>query len=202
MTVWAENGECEKNPGYMLVNCKLSCDRENKKKGGQDLNKEVAHIGSFYELSANDIDGERLHFRNLQEKVVVIVNVASYCGYTESHYKGLVDLYDSFKGSNDFEILAFPSNEFGEQEPEECPMIKKFAKKKGVNFRMMYKINVNDENAHIVYKYLKAKAGPSHISWNFSTYYVVSPSGEIRSYSGVEPMDLQELVEGLIRQEL
>ncbi len=195
-------GECDKNPGYMRTQCKASCDREDRRKGAHELNDEVEHIESFYDLSANDIDMKRLKFHDLEKKVVVIVNVASYCGYTDSHYKGLVELYDSFKDSNNFEILAFPSNEFGGQEPDECPSIKQFAEKKGVDFKMMYKTNVNGSNAHIVYKYLKAKGGPSHISWNFATYFVVSPRGQIRSYSGIEPMDLKGLVEGLIRQEL
>ena len=67
---------------------------------------------------------------------------------------------------------------------------------------MMYKIDVNGGNAHIVYKYLKAKAGPTHINWNFATYFVVSPSGMVRSYSGVEPMDLLDLTESLLSEEL
>jgi glutathione peroxidase-family protein len=198
---WAEVGECTKNPNYMRVNCKKSCDRADKQKGAQDLNADIAHIPSFYSLHANDIDGKLFQFAQLKNKVVIIVNVASYCGYTESHYKGLVELYDTFKGTNKFEILAFPSNEFGKQEPETCSVIKRFAKKKGVDFKMMYKINVNGDNADIVYKYLKAKAGPPYINWNFATYFVISPQGMIRSYSGVEPMDLKELTEGLLMEE-
>ena len=199
---WADMGECDNNPNYMRVHCKSSCDRFDKSKGGQNLMAEISHIDSFYSLSANDIDNKPFHFKQLEDKVTVIVNVASQCGYTESHYRGLVELYNMFKDTNKFEILAFPSNQFGHQEPDTCPMIKKFAQNKGVEFRMMYKIDVNGPDAHIVYKYLKAKAGPTFINWNFATYFVVSPEGLIRSYSGVEPMDLKELTEELLTEEL
>ncbi len=186
----------------MRVNCKKSCDEIDIASGGQNLLAETSHIKSFFSLSAYDIDYKLFQFSNLQNKITIITNVASFCGYTQSHYKGLVELYDLFKHTNQLEILAFPSNQFGQQEPESCPIIKEFAKKKGVEFRMMYKINVNGSDAHLVYKYLKAKAGPSHINWNFATYYVVNPSGVVRSYSGVEPMDLRELVEELFEKEL
>lgn len=59
-----------------------------------------------------------------------------------------------------FNILAFPCNQFGEQEPEACPAIKRFAQAKGVEFTMMDKVDVNDEDAHPVYDYLKKVAGP------------------------------------------
>ena len=201
-SAWAEAGECDKNPGYMRSNCKKSCAAVDNESGGEDLVAETGHIESFFSLSANDIDNRPFNFESLRGKVTIVANVASHCGYTESHYKGLVQLYDSLKDTNQFEILAFPSNQFGSQEPETCPLIKKFAAEKGVNFRMMYKIDVNGGNAHIVYKYLKAKAGPSFINWNFSTYFVVSPEGTIRSYSGVEPMDLKDLAEELLFKEL
>jgi len=116
-------------------------------------------------------------------------------GYTESHYSGLVKLYNQFKSSPvGFNILAFPCNQFGEQEPEECPKIKRFAKNKGVEFTMMNKIDVNGIDAHNVYHYLKKVAGPPRITWNFATYYVISPTGVVSSQSGVEPLDLAEAI--------
>jgi glutathione peroxidase-family protein len=198
--LWAESGECDKNPNYMKAQCKNACDSVEKDRGTQSsLNDEIEHITSFYQMSAKNIDKRMFQFSQLRNKVVVVVNVASYCGYTESHYKGLVELYDTFEYTNQFEILAFPSNQFGEQEPDECPMIKRFAESKGVKFMMMDKIDVNGPNADIVYKFLKAKGGPSAINWNFATYYVIGPpGGSIRSYSGVEPMDLKGIIEGLM----
>ena len=79
--------------------------------------KKIGHINSFFELEAQDIDENILKFDQFKGQVTVITNVASYCGYTESHYRGLNKLYKKFKGSKvPLNILAFPCNQFGEQE--------------------------------------------------------------------------------------
>ena len=119
---WAEQGECDANPDWMLENCQKSCAAA----------VHTPDRKSFFELDALDIDGEKFNFSHLEGKITLIVNVASYCGYTESHYRGLVELYESLKDSGKFEILAFPCNQFGAQEPKSCPEIKQFAKQKGV----------------------------------------------------------------------
>ena len=192
-------GECEKNPGYMLSNCKKSCDAYNKKMGLED-NSDIARVRSFFQLSASDIDGNEMSFQELKDKVTVVVNVASHCGYTESHYRGLVELYNAVP--RDYvKILAFPCNQFGAQEPEECPLIKRFAESKGVEFTMMDKIEVNGPKASPVYRFLKREAGPPHIQWNFATYFVVDPSGKVRSFSGLEPMDLLDLITSILNGE-
>jgi glutathione peroxidase len=98
--------------------------------------------------------------------VTIVVNVASKCGYTESHYRGLVNLWSKVKDES-VEILAFPCNQFGSQEPDSDAQILQFAKGKGVEFTMMSKIDVNGPTASPVYKYLKKAAGPGAISWNF-----------------------------------
>lgn len=157
--------------------------------------EKIGHITSFFDLEAEDIDKKVLKFNQFKGKVTVITNVASFCGYTESHYKGLVELYNQFKASPmGFNILAFPCNQFGEQEPNQCHTIKKFAKSKGVEFTMMNKVDVNGVDASPVYHYLKKVAGPPRITWNFATYYVVSPDGTVNSYSGVEPASLKEVI--------
>lgn len=199
---WADAGECESNPNYMRNNCQASCEAWDRKMG-VEMNEAVAGIDNFFQLSARDIDGNNFDFENLRGKVTVVVNVASHCGYTESHYRGLVQLYDSVKHTEAVEILAFPSNQFGQQEPETCERIKRFAvEEKGVEFRMMYKIDVNGPNADKVYKFMKKEAGPLTIAWNFATYFVISPEGQIRSLSGVEPKDLKELIDSLLGNEL
>eukprot|EP00979_Chaetoceros_neogracilis_P018405 scaffold10583_cov290-Chaetoceros_neogracile.AAC.24 len=200
---WADAGECDKNAGYMRTSCQTSCKEYDHKMGIQSKDDDdaasIAHIKNFFQLSALDIDNKELPFSDLKGKITVIVNVASRCGYTESHYKGLKLLFDSVKDTKSVEILAFPSNQFGKQEPGTCEEIKMFAtKEKGAEYRIMNKIDVNGPAAHQVYKFLKKEAGPASISWNFSTYFVVSPAGVVRSYSGVEPMDLQELIVGLL----
>lgn len=190
---WASSGECSLNPRYMLEHCPHACKRvtEADRRMAEEIENKIGHIGSFFELEAEDIDENVVKFDRFEGKVTVITNVASYCGYTESHYRGLVDLYNQFKSSPvGFNILAFPCNQFGEQEPETCPKIKRFAKSKGVEFTMMNKVDVNGPDAHDVYDYLKKVAGPPRITWNFATYYVITPDGVVASQSGVEPMDL------------
>ena len=151
----------------MYESCATSCDKIEKVTAGAQ--RELEAIGSFFDLESKDINGKMIKFEQFRGKVTIIVNVASYCGYTESHYHGLVDLWSNIK-DEEIEILAFPCNQFGQQEPESNDRIAKFAKGKGVEFTMMSKVNVNGPNASLVYKYLKNQAGPSSISWNFGAY--------------------------------
>mmetsp|Transcript_12228 Transcript_12228/g.17810 ORF Transcript_12228/g.17810 Transcript_12228/m.17810 type:complete len:231 (-) Transcript_12228:813-1505(-) len=199
---WSSLGECDQNPGWMRDNCEKSCAEWDAANKGED----VKNIQSIYDLSAQDIDGNDFNFSKLKGKAVVIVNVASQCGYTESHYRGLVQLYGQIKDAglvDQVEILAFPSNQFGAQEPDSCDQIKRFAvEEKGVEFRMMWKIDVNGPNAHQVYKYLKWKTGQPQINWNFGTYFVISPDGEINGYPGTEPLRLKKLIFEMIEKEL
>ena len=136
--------------------------------------------------------------------MTIVVNVASYCGYTDSHYRGLVKLFRhvEHEHAGRVNILAFPCNQFGEQEPDSNEDIHEFALHYGVEFTMMDKIDVNGPVASIVYKYLKAQAGPSTISWNFGTYFIVSPDGTVESQSGIEPMQLSETALNLLEDEL
>mmetsp|Transcript_3559 Transcript_3559/g.7360 ORF Transcript_3559/g.7360 Transcript_3559/m.7360 type:complete len:235 (-) Transcript_3559:90-794(-) len=193
---WRDQGECDNNPNYMLENCKKSC---NEALGSET---ELAHIGSVYDLEAEDIDGSVVRFDDFKGKVVVVVNVASNCGYTESHYAGLVRLYSMFRETDQFEILAFPCNQFGAQEPATCSKIKRFAASKGVDFRMMNKINVNGPNTHLVYRYLKSIAGPPSIKWNFNTYYLIDQGGNVKSFTDVEPSSLISQIDSMISDEL
>ena len=191
-------GECEKNPGYMLGSCAASCDAVAA--AALKEAEELKGISSFFDLSANDIFGESLSFSKFEGQVTVVVNVASECGYTDSHYRGLVELWSHAKETDRINILAFPCNQFGHQEPGSSEEINEFAVEEyGVEFTMMEKINVNGPNASIVYKYLKSQAGPTAIQWNFATYFVVSPDGTINSYSGSKPMQLKDTLFGLLQ---
>ena len=161
---WAESGECDSNPNFMSTHCATSCAAMNK--AAWEAERALSNISSFYDLSANDLQGNLVSFQQFQGRVVIVVNVASFCGYTESHYHGLVELWSHVR-TEPVEILAFPCNQFGEQEPESNEKIQAFAESKGVTFRMMEKIQVNGPNASLVYKYLKHVAGPENIKWNF-----------------------------------
>lgn len=101
----------------MLVQCETSCDKVQKA-ALQDA-KELAGISSFFDLEAKDIKGNTVKFEEFRGKVTIVVNVASYCGYTESHYRGLVQLWSNLKGEA-ANILAFPCNQFGAQVRTKC----------------------------------------------------------------------------------
>lgn len=192
---WAESGECESNPNFMLPNCATSCHQVQQ--ANANALKKLKTIQSFYDLSAHDLQGNLIPFSDFRNKVVILTNVASYCGYTASHYRSLVQLWKTVTQDypNQVEILAFPCNQFGQQEPGTPAEIQEFAKQQGVKFRMMQKINVNGPDTSLVYLYLKQQAGPAVITWNFATYYVVAPpDGTVEAFSGVEPMDLQHRI--------
>ena len=197
---WAEVGECDTNPTYMLASCATSCDKVMAVDASDA--SDLHGINSFYELSAPDIDGNMVDFNEFQGKVVILTNVASYCGYTEGHYKQLVELWSHFPAGDNVEILAFPCNQFGQQEPGTADEIKAFIQQKGVTFRIMSKTDVNGPQADKVYKFLKREAGPNSITWNFATYFVVSPNGDVTSYSGVEPSALKTVALSLLKEEL
>uniref|UniRef100_A0A7S2BBJ2 Glutathione peroxidase n=1 Tax=Florenciella parvula TaxID=236787 RepID=A0A7S2BBJ2_9STRA len=95
-------------------------------------------------------------------------------------------------------IMAFPCNQFGNQEPGTVAEIKSFARERGARFLIMDKIDVNGGKAHDVYRFLKAKTGTSNIGWNFGTYFLVDAAGNAEAYHGVSPMQL----DGIIKQKL
>ena len=104
---WALQGECEVNPNFMLIQCAKSCFKEQK--AAAKIAQEVAAVDSFFSLSANDIDGNVVPFESLRGQVTVLTNVASYCGFTDSHYRSLVELYSATAGKP-VTILAFVSD--------------------------------------------------------------------------------------------
>lgn len=196
---WADVGECEKNPAYMLNHCAKACRRVTQMQQ-QQQEKLLKSITSVYDLKVPDIDGNLIDFDTFRGQVVVLTNVASYCGYTESHYQGLVQLWSQLGSSGNFHLLAFPCNQFGNQEPGTAQEIKEFAQEKGVQFTMMSKVSVNGPQTDLVYVYLKkhAKNAPNTIQWNFATYFVIEPNGDVTAYNGVEPMQLQDTIADLM----
>lgn len=190
---WANDGECEGNPNYMKHNCKQACDRHEER-----LAKDLEGVDSFFDLSARDLNRNVVEFERFRGKVTIVTNVASYCGYTESHYRELVALHRSLSGTGMVEIMAFPCNQFGAQEPDPRHKIREFAVGKGVEFVMMDKIDVNGIDAHPVYKYLKREAGPHKIGWNFATYYVIDPNGRVEAFSSVDPSALESVARRIL----
>jgi glutathione peroxidase len=130
---------------------------------------------SFYDLKAKTIDGKDFNFSDLKGKKILIVNTASKCGFTPQ-YEDLEKLYKDYKDKN-FEIIGFPANNFGHQEPGSNPDIKEFCTKNyGVTFQMMEKISVKGDDMDIVYQWLtqKSKNGKmdSSVKWNFQKYMI------------------------------
>ena len=104
----------------------------------------------------------------------------------------MIKLHKSLSPSGKFQLLAFPCNQFGEQEPEDRDGIREFTQELGVDFVVMDKIDVNGRDTHDVYRFLKSVAGPEEIEWNFATYYVIDPDGNVEAFSNVTPLELRD----------
>ncbi len=134
----------------------------------------AAHAaGSVYDIPVKDIDGKDTSLAPYKGKVMLIVNVASKCGYTPQ-YKGLEATYEKYKDKG-LVILGFPCNQFHSQEPGTDADIKEFCTSKyGVTFPMFDKLDVNGDNRHPLYVWLAGpdSAFPGNITWNFNKFLV------------------------------
>jgi glutathione peroxidase len=129
---------------------------------------------SIYSFNVEKLDGEEINLAKYRNKVLLIVNIASQCGFTPQ-LKDLADLKTEF-AADDFEILAFPSNDFGGQEPLEGAAIAAFCSNYGNNFPVFEKIRVRGPYASPLYKFLTDKKENGNINstprWNFHKYLV------------------------------
>jgi len=148
----------------------------------------IMSVSSIYDFKLNSLDGELIDFAKYKGKTLLIVNVASQCGYTPQ-YADLEKLHEQF--GDKITILGFPANNFGGQEPGTSQEIASFCQKNyGVKFQMFEKISVKGDDQHALYKYLKEKSG-SEPSWNFCKY-LVKPDGTVKFFaSKVNPLDKQ-----------
>lgn len=156
---------------------------------------------TVYDFSAVDIDGNKVDLgERYRGHVLIIVNVASKCGYTDGHYSELNQLYEEYGESKGLRILAFPSNQFANQEPQSNEQIKKFAReKKGAKFDLFSKIYVNGDETHPLWKFLKEKQGGTlfdAIKWNF-TKFIVDKNGNPVERHGPQtsPLELKKNLE-------
>lgn len=140
-------------------------------------------------VSVKDIDGKEVKLSDYSGKVLLIVNVASYCGYTKQ-YSGLEEIYRKYKDKG-FEILAFPCNQFGNQEPGSNEEIKNFCSSKfDVTFRLFDKIDVNGKNKSPLYSILtdNSVTGKGDIKWNFEKFLIDKKGNVVARFpSNVEP---------------
>ncbi len=156
---------------------------------------------SFYDYSAELNDGKAKKLKDYRGQVVLVVNTASQCGFTPQ-YKGLQELYARYKDRG-FAVLGFPCDQFGHQEPGDDEEIKSFCEMNyGVEFPLFSKIEVNGENAHPVYKFLKSEKGGllgDAIKWNFTKFLIDKQGNVVERYA---PMTTPDRIAGDIEKEL
>ena len=142
---------------------------------------------SFYQFSAIDLQGEEVQMSTYKGKTVVVVNTASECGFTPQ-LEGLEKLYKKYEDQG-LVIFGFTCNQFGNQEPgDEKSIAEGCVANYGVTFPMFSKVDVNGDNAHPIFRYLKRELGGllgSKIKWNF-TKFLINPEGKpIKRYAPV-----------------
>ncbi|ODV81373.1 glutathione peroxidase [Suhomyces tanzawaensis NRRL Y-17324] len=156
----------------------------------------------FYTFTLTRSDGVPVYFSQLRNKVVIVVNVASLCGFTPQ-YQEFQQLHEKYKHRG-LVILAFPCNQFGSQEPEDALAVQAFAHKHyGVTFPIMNKLLVNGDRESKLYKWLKDEKkgdmGFRGVRWNFEKF-VVNKRGQVvaRYPSGVTPLQFESQLVDLL----
>jgi len=161
-----------------------------------------APSGKLYDIEVQRIDGARQRLSEFAGKVLLVVNVASKCGFTPQ-YEGLEALYRRYADQG-FVVLGFPCDQFGHQEPGDEAQIENFCRLQyDVTFPMFAKIQVNGEGAHPLYKLLKQSApgflGTQRIKWNFTKFLVDRQGRVVNRYAtNVKPESLAKDIEALI----
>jgi glutathione peroxidase len=154
---------------------------------------------TIFDFQAEKNNGEVFDFSAYQEKVLLIVNTASKCGFTPQ-YAGLEKLYEEFREQG-LQILAFPSNQFMNQEPLSDEEIADFCQVNyGVSFPVFKKVDVNGKGAHPLFKFLKKEApgllGSQGIKWNFTKFLVGRDGKPIKRYApSIKPEDIKSDIE-------
>lgn len=154
---------------------------------------------TVHDFSARNIEGQDTSLADYRGKALLIVNVASKCGFTPQ-YAGLEALHRKLEGEG-FAVLGFPCDQFGHQEPGDEAEIKNFCKLTyDVSFPMFAKVDVNGETAHPLYKHLKSAApgllGSEGVKWNFTKFLVDRDGKVVRRYA---PLDKPEALEADVR---
>lgn len=146
----------------------------------------------IYAFSVKTIDQQDKKISDYQGKVLLIVNTASKCGFTPQ-YEGLQALYEQYNGQG-FEVLAFPCNQFGKQEPDDHDGIVQFCQTSyQITFPLFAKIDVNGKNASPLFRYLKSQQagflGTGAIKWNFTKFLVGKKGDVVKRYPPMTPPD-------------
>jgi glutathione peroxidase len=157
---------------------------------------------SVYPFKAKTIGGKEIPLSDYQGRALLIVNVASKCGFTPQ-YEGLEKLYEKYKDRG-FDVLGFPCNQFGSQEPGSEAEIKSFCDLNfGVKFPLFAKIEVNGPGAHPLYKYLTSEKpgilGTEAIKWNFTKFLIDKKGEPVKRYGSADkPENLESDIEKVL----
>ncbi|MDX8339157.1 glutathione peroxidase [Draconibacterium sp. IB214405] len=155
---------------YLLLFCASSAMGQNK---------------TIYDFSALTIDGDTLHFSSLAGKKILVVNTASECMFTPQ-YEKLQELYEEY-GGDDFEIIAFPCNDFGKQEPGDNASIKEFCQQYPISFTLMQKITIKGDDVPPVYRWLTDSKEngtlDAKVKWNFQKF-MIDETGSVVDFVG------------------
>ncbi|CAA6811641.1 MAG: Glutathione peroxidase family protein [uncultured Campylobacterales bacterium] len=161
-------------------------------------------FANIYDFNVTTIDGNNTSMQKYKNRVILIVNTASKCGFV-NQFKGLEKLYQKYKDQG-LSVLGFPSNGFKNQEPKTNKGIKNFCEANyNVSFDLFSKIEVNGKNIHPMYTYLKDEArgflGSKRVKWNF-TKFLVRSNGQIydRYSPYTKPKSLEEDIEMLLNE--
>ncbi|XP_015792036.1 probable phospholipid hydroperoxide glutathione peroxidase isoform X1 [Tetranychus urticae] len=140
---------------------------------------------TVYEFEATDLDGAPVSMDKYKDKVLIVVNVATYCGLTRANYAQLNDIYNEYKDRG-LEIAGFPCNQFGNQEPGCSVDIKEFLLKNKVTWDVYDKVDVNGKDAHPLWKWLQHKKGgfiTNGIKWNFTKFLIDRKGNPVKRYA-------------------
>lgn len=176
---------------FLAFACQKPVERPETLEASLAINPETME-SAFYDFEMKDLNGETVKFSSFKGKKILVVNVASKCGYTPQ-YEGLQELYANY--SDEVVILGFPANNFGGQEPGSNEEIKEFCSANyGVTFPVFEKISVKGFDKHPIYRWLSDPEqngwNSEEPSWNFCKY-LLDENGELIKYypSSVSPLD-------------
>jgi glutathione peroxidase len=157
------------SPGYVMGPSQVEAAQEPATEQGVAMQ---AQTGGIYDFTVNDIDGKPVPLSQFRGKTLLVVNTASFCGNTPQ-YADLQTIYERYRARG-FEVLAFPANNFGKQEPGTNEEIKGFCfTKYSLTFPLFSKISVKGDDKHPLYRYLTEQtAFPGEVEWNFQKYLV------------------------------
>ena len=154
---------------------------------------------NFYQFSAKSLQGKEIKMEDYKGKTVLVVNTASKCGFTPQ-FEGLEKLYEKYKDKG-FVILGFPCNQFANQEPgDETSIAEGCVINYGVTFQMFSKVDVNGENAHPLFKYLKKELSGffgQKIKWNFTKFLISSDGRPVKRFApAITPEKIDKYLSG------